>query len=171
MPGGYADKSAVPKGPNGRGLCRWCQLEVPPRRFTFCSDFCVHEWRLRTDPGYVRDQVFTRDKGICALCLVDARLAFLNLKRSRGVLRAKLLAHWGLKSINRKSLWDADHITPVVEGGGECDLENLRTLCLICHRQQTLELRRRLSARPSEPDSAQTQTSAGASVDKAAAAR
>jgi hypothetical protein len=36
---------------------------------------------------------------------------------------------------------------PVVEGGGECDLQNLRTLCLICHRQQTLELRRRLASR------------------------
>jgi hypothetical protein len=36
---------------------------------------------------------------------------------------------------------------PVVEGGGECDLQNLRTFCLICHRQQTLELRRRLASR------------------------
>jgi hypothetical protein len=32
---------------------------------------------------------------------------------------------------------------PVVEGGGECDLQNLRTLCLICHRQQTAALRAR----------------------------
>src|SRR5262249_30993667 len=61
-------------------------------------------------------------------------------------LRLRLLAKWGLKRISRSSLWDADHIVPVVEGGGECDLENLRTLCLICHRQQTLALRRRLGA-------------------------
>jgi 5-methylcytosine-specific restriction protein A len=33
-----------------------------------------------------------------------------------------------------------------VEGGGECDLENIRTLCLLCHRLQTTELRRRLAA-------------------------
>ena len=143
MPGGYADKSTVLKGPNGRGLCRWCQLEVPPRRFTFCSDWCVHEWRLRTDPGYLRDQVFARDKGVCALCAVDARAAYFDLKRSRGTHRIRLLARWELKSINRKSLWDADHIIPVVEGGGECDLQNIRTLCLICHRRQTLELRQR----------------------------
>ena len=47
--------------------------------------------------------------------------------------------------MTRKSLWDADHLVPVVEGGGECDLENLRTLCLMCHRQETLALRRRLA--------------------------
>jgi len=37
----------------------------------------------------------------------------------------------------------------VVDGGGECDLLNLRTLCLLCHRQQTLELRRRLLSKRS----------------------
>jgi hypothetical protein len=37
---------------------------------------------------------------------------------------------------------------PVVEGGGECDLSNLRTLCLRCHRMATLGLRlRRQEAR------------------------
>jgi len=37
------------------------------------------------------------------------------------------MAHWGLKTRLRKSLWDADHIIPVIEGGGECDLANIRT--------------------------------------------
>ena len=156
MPGGFAERTSLTKGPNGRSLCRWCELEVPPRRFTFCSDWCVHEWRLRTDPGYLRDQVFARDKGLCALCGVDARNAYFELKKARGTHREKLLAKWGLKKLSRKSLWDADHIRPVVEGGGECDLENLRTLCLLCHRQQTLELRRRLvnqkGERPKDSD-------------------
>src|SRR6202142_2726245 len=60
MPGGFADRAALPKGTNGRPLCRWCSLEVPPRRFTFCSDWCVHEGRLRSDPGYLRDRVGKR---------------------------------------------------------------------------------------------------------------
>jgi 5-methylcytosine-specific restriction endonuclease McrA len=47
----------------------------------------------------------------------------------------------------RKSLWDADHLLPVAEGGGECDLSNLRTLCLKCHRARTAELRQRLRAK------------------------
>jgi 5-methylcytosine-specific restriction protein A len=145
MPGGFADRAALRKGQNGRPLCRWCGLEVPPRRFTFCSDWCVHEWRLRTDPGYLRDQVFQRDRGVCAICHADSGAAYLELKRARGTHRRKLLAHWGLKRLNRRTLWDADHVLPVAEGGGECDLENIRTLCLICHRGQTLELRLRLA--------------------------
>jgi 5-methylcytosine-specific restriction endonuclease McrA len=52
--------------------------------------------------------------------------------------------HWGLKKRMRSSLWDADHILPVVEGGGECELKNLRTLCLRCHRAATIQLRERL---------------------------
>ena len=105
----------------------------------------MHEWKLRTDPGYLREQVFARDRGVCALCRVDTAGAFLDLKRSRGAHRLKLLDQWGLKRLNRKTLWDADHIVPVVEGGGECDLGNIRTLCILCHRRETLALRRRLT--------------------------
>jgi 5-methylcytosine-specific restriction endonuclease McrA len=147
MPGGFADRSTLESGPNGRPLCRWCNLEVPARRFTFCSDFCVHEWKLRTDPGYLREKVFERDRGICARCAADTRAAFLDLKRARGTHRLRLLERWGLKRLSRQTLWDADHIVPVVEGGGECDLANIRTLCLICHRQETAKLRERLRGR------------------------
>jgi hypothetical protein len=42
------------------------------------------------------------------------------------------------------SPWAADHIVPVVEGGGECGIENIRTLCLGCHASVTKELRGRL---------------------------
>jgi 5-methylcytosine-specific restriction endonuclease McrA len=104
---------------------------------------------LRTDPGYLREQVLLRDKGICAICRTDTRAAYAELRRSRGTHRLKLIEKWGLKRLTRKTLWDADHILAVVEGGGECDLENLRTLCLLCHRRQTFDLRRRLAA----PDS------------------
>ena len=156
MPGGWADRSGLPKGPNGRALCRWCNLEVPPRRSTFCSAWCVHEWKIRTDPGYLREQVFQRDQGICALCRIDTRAAYLELKRSRGAHRTRLLARWKLKRISRKSLWDADHIVPVAEGGGECDVSNLRTLCLDCHRGQTLALLERLATRAKSANTAAT---------------
>ncbi len=146
MPGGWADRENLLKGPNGRNLCRWCNLEVPKGRVTFCSDFCVEEWRLRTDPGYLRDKVFERDKGICAACGVDCEAAWIHLKRLRGAARVRTLLEWGVKPRARKSLWDADHIVPVVEGGGECDLANLRTLCLKCHRAATAELRKRRTA-------------------------
>ena len=142
--GGWVDRHSVPRGPNGRGLCRWCSLEVPPRRFTFCSEYCVHEWKLRSQPAYLRDQVFLRDCGICAHCRIDTSAAHRKLKRSRGASRLALMQHWGLKTNLRRSLWDADHILPVAEGGGECDLANIRTLCLRCHREVTKQLRERI---------------------------
>jgi 5-methylcytosine-specific restriction endonuclease McrA len=145
MAGGRADYRALPRGENGRLLCRWCRVEVPKGRRSFCSDHCVHAWRLRTDTSYLRTHVFHRDRGICAYCTVDTRAAWAQLRRSRGKQRKFLLGYWGLKKISRKSLWDADHIVPVAEGGGECDLSNLRTLCLACHKMFTGELRTRLS--------------------------
>lgn len=108
--GGWAGK--LPKGPNGRNLCRRCSTEVPPRCRTFCGPACVHEWRLRTDPAYLREQVFARDHGVCAGCGLDT-MASARFHRSRGTGHR----------------WQADHIVPVIEGGGECDLDNMRTLC------------------------------------------
>jgi 5-methylcytosine-specific restriction endonuclease McrA len=145
MRGGFVDPKDLPKGPNGRNLCRWCGLEVPKVRRTFCSDYCVNEWRLRTDMGYLRDQVLARDKGICAECGIDTEAEWRRIKKLHGKRRREALAKWGLKSRSRRSLWDADHIVPVAEGGGECDLENIRTLCLNCHREATAELRSRLN--------------------------
>jgi 5-methylcytosine-specific restriction enzyme A len=143
MRGGWVDRKAIPRGPNDRGLCRWCSLEVPRGRYTFCSGFCVHEWKLRTQPAYLREQVLKRDRGICSCCGVDTISAARKLRYARGANRISLLDHWGLRRRSRKSLWDADHIVPVVEGGGECDLEKIRTLCLRCHREATMQLRQR----------------------------
>ena len=144
--GGRTTTSSLAKGPNGLSLCRWCDFEIMARRRrTFCSDYCVHQWRLRTDPGYLRDQVLARDRGICVTCGIDTIAAYNALKRARGPARIAGLRLYGMKSITtRRSLWDADHILPVAEGGGQCDLDNLRTLCLLCHREATAQLRQRL---------------------------
>lgn len=33
--------------------------------------------------------------------------------------------------------WQADHIVAVYLGGGQCDVDNLRTLCTACHKKRT----------------------------------
>lgn len=124
--------------------CRWCGKEVSGRRRTFCSDVCVHEWKLRTDPGYLRDKVFERDRGVCATCGVDTTTLRRDMRKLDYAARRRFLKEWGLSEGSRKSLWDADHILPVAEGGGQCDLSNMRTLCLRCHRAATSALRNRL---------------------------
>jgi 5-methylcytosine-specific restriction endonuclease McrA len=144
MPGGAADLSLLARGQEGRPLCRWCRIEVPRGRRTFCGAPCVHAWRLRTSASYLRQQVLARDHGLCARCTVDTLAAHRLICRARGERLQRLLSLWGLRRLDRKSLWDADHIVPVAEGGGECDLDNLRTLCVHCHRVVTRALRDRL---------------------------
>ena len=59
---------------------------------------------------------------------------------------------WPMNRTNR--WWDVDHIVPVVEGGGPQDWpkdkdygENLRTLCVPCHKAETKKLKERLSSK------------------------
>uniref|UniRef100_A0A2K6EHJ1 DNA annealing helicase and endonuclease ZRANB3 n=1 Tax=Propithecus coquereli TaxID=379532 RepID=A0A2K6EHJ1_PROCO len=33
--------------------------------------------------------------------------------------------------------WQVDHIKPVYSGGGQCSLDNLQTLCTVCHKERT----------------------------------
>jgi len=126
--GGWCDVRTMPRGPNGRCLCRQCGAEVPVGRLTFCSKGCVDQWQIRTSAAYARQKVFDRDHGVCAKCGVDV---FADIRRTR-------------RSKGSGDLWQADHIVPVAEGGGECDLSNLRTLCTACHRIETAALRKRL---------------------------
>jgi 5-methylcytosine-specific restriction protein A len=142
--GGWAKQAELQRSPSGRPLCRWCGTEAPKGRRTFCSDVCVHEWKLRTDPGYLRDKVFERDKGICAQCGVNTVRLRNDMRKLDFAARKIFLKTWGLREGSRKSLWDADHLIPVAEGGGQCDLSNMRTLCLHCHRAATAALRSRL---------------------------
>jgi 5-methylcytosine-specific restriction endonuclease McrA len=125
--------------------CRWCGATVEGRRVTFCSAACVHEWKLRTSPGYLRDQVFARDRGVCAACGLDTEALRKDKRKLDWRSRREFEREWG----GRRNLWDADHIVPVVEGGGECDLSNMRTLCLRCHKAATAELQKRRSRKPS----------------------
>jgi len=144
---GWVDSRTLPRGPGGRALCRWCGVEVRRGRRSFCSDDCVHQHKLRSDPGYLRQQVFQRDRGICALCALDTEKLRRRLRRLPRRERRKEAASLGVNP--KRALWNADHIIAVVEGGGECDLANMRTLCVPCHKQATRKLMDRRRSRDS----------------------
>ncbi len=126
--------------------CRQCTGPVPPPRRTFCTDECVHEWKLRSDGSYLREHTYRRDLGRCNECKVDTRLQKIQLedllKRCGGDQKAPeyvaLLKSLSLTASEaRKSLWQADHVRPVAHGGGECGLSNIQTLCTKCHKKKT----------------------------------
>lgn len=140
---GRADTAALPRGLQGRCLCRQCGTEVPAGRRTFCGDGCVERWRLKTDPSFLRSRVARRDRGRCAQCGLRCRDLEKGLRLLRDVLRrqgqSKVYGDLrkALKIRTRLTLWDADHVRAVVDGGGECGLENMQTLCIWCHREKT----------------------------------
>lgn len=112
------------------------------RRRTFCSDACVHEWRLRSSSSYLRECVFERDAGVCALCGVDThrfRRKIMRLPFAERMREIRALIERGVIHRRRKSWWEADHILAVVEGG-DSSLDNIRTLCIPCHRGVTRAL-------------------------------
>lgn len=134
LKGGFVSVKDLPKGANGRPLCRYCSKEVAGRRRTFCSDACVSEWKIRTQPGYAKELVKQRDDGICEVCRRDC---FAGHRGTR--------AHKSRRGL--VSLFDMDHRVPVIEGGGACGLENLRTLCRTCHLTMTAQLAARRAFR------------------------
>ncbi len=78
----------------------------------------MEEWRLRTDPGYLREKVLARDRGICAACGVDCLAAWRDLEAAAWCRTSQGMGQLGTAQRSRKSLWDADHVVPVIEGGG-----------------------------------------------------
>ena len=128
--------SPVPLGPNGERLCRNCRGPMPSadKRLHNCSPKCSREWQCKTSPHLMRMAVFERDRGVCALC---GRDTLEDFRQKAGIAYRSTWRACGA--------WEADHIVPVIEGGGECGIEGYRTLCTDCHHKVTKELRARLA--------------------------
>jgi 5-methylcytosine-specific restriction protein A len=145
---GFIDPKTLPINDLGYRCCRYCSGSILPPKRTFCSANCVHEYRLRSSGTYLRRQVYLRDRGICAICKIDTKelakqLSVLSLSdptRDLLLLQNNINKTRVRKIKLRKNgggLWDADHIVCVKDGGGECGLENIRTLCIKCHKLKT----------------------------------
>lgn len=158
MPGDEARK-------RGEKVCRWCVKPLTKRRSTWCSDACAGEYMVRSSGNALRAAVHHRDKGVCTLCKIDtdaimaqayalywgpdnmrrryeeAPVDSAGLDAMRADLKARGFPHlYATSPGNWRSLWDADHIVPVVDGAGACGIENMRTLCVPCHKRETAAL-------------------------------
>lgn len=132
---------------DGAYLCVWRECGKRLRgRLKYCSDACRHEVYIRCYPDAMRDYIEKRDKGVCALCGCDteklkrvllcaeraARHRYLGQQANRS-----LLVEMGFNLLT-PHLWEADHIVQWADGGSN-EPENIRTLCLPCHKQASRE--------------------------------
>ncbi|KAE8731957.1 hypothetical protein F3Y22_tig00002338pilonHSYRG00223 [Hibiscus syriacus] len=141
-------------------LCKLCQKQCEginakiPQYFEdlFCNIGCYEEYRLRTSNRFLREELFQLEHGICTNCQLDCHKLVKNLKplslerRQEYVNRVapkiasqKILVEKLVSDPSEGNAWHADHIVPVYRGGGECRLENMRTLCVACHAVVTAE--------------------------------
>lgn len=109
-PSRYIARPGYPRDPAGKLLCRGCGKPVGPGRRTWCGESCVHAYKLRHDGVYLRAQVFKRDRGICAVCGIDAE----SLRRSSD--------GWHVRGV-----WIMDHPAPHYCSNSKLYLDWLRT--------------------------------------------
>ena len=159
------------RGPNGRRMCRVCgEREVRSFRSTYCSDDCHKRMLLTTDWGCMRHHVWKRDRGVCQLCgfdmgtlerILDA-VWRIDLQKERlyncGISSPILLlpCYETIKTYIRNELglpwgawWNCDHVIPLDEGGPH-EVDNLRVLCVKCHKRVTREQAGRRAKRRAE---------------------
>ncbi|KAG8388752.1 hypothetical protein BUALT_Bualt02G0158000 [Buddleja alternifolia] len=139
-------------------LCKLCQIPCKgnnakvPQFFEdlFCGLVCFEEYRSRTSNRFLRQALFQIENGICTICQlkchqlvkhlkplsVEKRRAYIKKVAPNIAQRDKLLDKL-VDEPTDGNAWHADHIIPVYKGGGECKLENMRTLCVACHADVT----------------------------------
>ncbi|XP_032209962.1 DNA annealing helicase and endonuclease ZRANB3 isoform X2 [Mustela erminea] len=142
----------------GNPLCLRCQQptcqtkqegKVNAWDSRFCSLKCQEEFWIRSNNNYLRAKVFEIEHGVCQLCNLNAQELFLRLRDAPKSQRKNLLDITWISKLPLEQLnemirspgeghfWQVDHIKPVSGGGGQCSLDNLQTLCTVCHRERT----------------------------------
>ncbi|KAL1021791.1 hypothetical protein UPYG_G00018010 [Umbra pygmaea] len=137
----------------GRPLCLSCHEACGNTRGAwdtcFCSQKCQEEFQLRSSQAFMRAQVLQAEQGVCQSCGLQAHQLYLKVRDALPTLRKEMLENTWLAQLSLKQLnemirapaegqfWQVDHIRPVYNGGGQCSLDNLQTLCTVCHRTRT----------------------------------
>lgn len=137
--------------PRTKGHCRWCHGKLTGKKLWWCSKECVKQGLARCHPSAMRGLVFERDRGICSNCGIDTerlRRVFKAARDYQDLSHRKQLNQVVRRLGYRVTgyydaivLWEADHIVPHAAGGALI-LENMRTLCVPCHKERTRQQRK-----------------------------
>jgi 5-methylcytosine-specific restriction endonuclease McrA len=117
-------------------VCRGCHNPVPSNRQTWCSKECYEKY----EPLNVKIATAKRDNGICQRCGLDINAAYTAWRKAE----PDRCIDWNAwcKHHRLEPKPEYDHIIPFCEGGLTV-LENMRTLCVECHRKVTKEFHKR----------------------------
>ncbi|KAL6175451.1 hypothetical protein ACLB2K_052092 [Fragaria x ananassa] len=139
-------------------LCKLCQTPCEGHNAKepeyiedlFCNLDCYGEYHIRTSNRSIRHELFQLERGVCVNCQLDCHKLVEHIrplsdekrrqyieKFAPRVARLKKLLERLVKDPTEGNAWHADHLVPVYLGGGECRLENMRTLCVACHSDVT----------------------------------
>lgn len=120
-----------PNGPNGKRLCGWCPNEVPPgRRTRWCSTACSDAFGRVAGWGPISMYVKQRDRWTCQRCgTTNPPLPIAKPKKHVLLNGTEIVGVFN----HRSDPWDVDHIVRVTDGGTDHP-DNLRLLCIECHR-------------------------------------
>ena len=120
----------------------------------FCPKDCF-EYHVQSRSGKtLRMAVFERDRGVCEKCHLDCHALVSRIKCLKPHQRLPIIESLApqftraqkdklARDAYEGSAWEADHIVAVKDGGGECTVDNMRTLCRRCHAQNTKEQQKR----------------------------
>ena len=109
---------------NENKSCRWCGAELSGRRTRFCRSECDIEYWSRRNWTMLKRYVHKRDDWTCQIC--------------------------GVRRVGDLGRNHADHVIPIADGGDEFDPDNVRTLCVDCHKEVTREWRQKKAMKTTE---------------------
>ncbi|GIL84688.1 hypothetical protein Vretifemale_13290 [Volvox reticuliferus] len=126
--------------------------------YLFCEPHCETGYFVKGSGSTLCRTLARLEHGVCQMCGLDCTNLVRQLQTIRTTSRdylakrravvehlAPRLTCHGYTALLERLLrtategfaWPADHITPVYAGGGLCDVDNMRTLCVACHADVT----------------------------------
>jgi len=154
----------------------------------FCGGPCTETYFMKRSSRSARWAIANLEGGVCRTCKLDAEKLRSQLKRfatvearqhyftaSGGASELELAFFTRLTAAKQRhvlenpkgsSLWEADHVLAVADGGGEADLQNFQTLCIACHAEKTkAEAKRRAQERRELKKQAAAEAAAAAAAE------